>query len=250
MSIKEEIVQAGGLLKEAFAGDFAHEEKARFELVSEWDILIEEKLIRWIRKTYPDDSIYAEESGEYPGTSISRWIIDPIDGTTNFVMGKPFFSVSVARESNGIVTEAYVYNPVSDELFWTTETDESAFLNGQVIRCSKTDTIEAALVAFGFSARVNSIKKYTDNWGKVWDSCRKGVGWVSPALSICNVARGRVDLFVDYGASSEGQSAASAILQKAGGVCLNIDFTEYSFLTEGIVCTNAALLPVVQKEMA
>ena len=247
MSIKEEIIRTGELLKDAFSGEFAHQEKARFDLVSEWDVLIEERLINWIRRNHPSDSIYAEESGDYRGSSDSRWIIDPIDGTTNFVMGKPYFALSVARENGGAITEAYVFNPISNELFWTTEKESVAYLNNRAIRCSNTNTIKASLVAFGFSARMDSIEKYHADWKMVWENCRKGVGWISPALSICNVARGRIDIFVDYGASSEGQSAASAILQKAGGVCMNPDSGEYTHTTKGIVCTNAVLLPVVQE---
>ena len=247
MSIKEEIVQTGELLKSAFGGEFVHEEKARFDLVSEWDVLIEERLISWIRRNHPSDSIYAEESGEYTGTSGSRWIIDPIDGTTNFVMGKPYFSISVAKESGGFISEAYVFNPISDELFWTTDKETDAYLNRRAIRCSATDTVESALVAFGFSARMGPIEKYFNDWRKVWENCRKAVGWISPALSICNVARGRIDILVDYGASSEGQSAASAILKKAGGVCLNPGSGHYSYRTKGIVCSNNALLPIIRE---
>ena len=129
MCIKEEIVKTGELLKGAFVDQFAHRAKARFELVSEWDVLVEERLIGWIRRNHPSDSIYAEESGEHAGTSPTRWIIDPIDGTTNFVMGKPYFSISVAKETDGAVTEAYVFNPVSGELFWTTEGEPGAYLN-------------------------------------------------------------------------------------------------------------------------
>ena len=94
-------------------------------------------VVKAIRSEYPEDGIVGEELGRTGGASGSVWIVDPIDGTTNFAMGKPYFAVSIARERDGEVVEGYVHNPVSDELFHSSTEEGRSFLNGSPIAVSQ-----------------------------------------------------------------------------------------------------------------
>ncbi|MHC4553500.1 MAG: inositol monophosphatase family protein [Planctomycetota bacterium] len=227
--------EAGDILKKKYLqGQSAHE-KQRWELVTEADIQVEQLIKARLGEAFNGDGFLGEECGQQIGDSGRVWIIDPIDGTTNFVMGKPYFAISLALELAGEIMEGYVYNPVSNELYYSTKRLGVSFLNGEVISVSQTANVADSLVAFGFSAKMTAIQRYYQDWQVLFDSCRKGVGWIAPALTLCNVARGRIDVFVDFGASIHGHAAASLILKNAGGAVFNYDMTEYSYQSTGII---------------
>jgi fructose-1,6-bisphosphatase/inositol monophosphatase family enzyme len=246
--IQKILFQAGTVLKERYFLTQNVYEKQRWELVTETDLEIERMLIDRLGQVFKGDGFMGEECGTQSGDTGRVWIIDPIDGTTNFVMGKPYFSISLALEEDGQIVEGYVYNPVSDELYCSTSTSGKTFLNGDEITVSQTADIENALIAFGFSAKMSAIQRYYQDWPTLFESCRKGVGWIAPALTLCNVARGRVDAFFDFGASTYGQAAGSIILKNAGGKLLNYDATEYSHHTVGVIGTNTGLSNIFSKE--
>ncbi len=239
--------EAGELLVERFRGNMEHSEKERFDLVTATDAEIEHLLVAHLKALHPDDAFLGEESGELSGMSGDRWLIDPIDGTTDFIMGKPYFAISIARESGGRIVEGHVYNPVSNEMYSAIAGEGKACLNGEAIHVSRTSSIGESLVVFGFSARMSSIRKYHDEWTAVFEGCRKAVGWTTPALTLCNVARGRIDAFIDFGASSVGQAAASFILEQAGGALLNYDLTAYDHRISGVIGATPTLLPELLK---
>lgn len=243
--IQEILFEAGSVLKEKYFLTQNVYEKQRWELVTETDLKIERMLVDRLGKIFKDDGFMGEECGTQVGATGRVWIIDPIDGTTNFVMGKPYFSISLALEKDREIVEGYVYNPISDELYHSTSTSGKSFLNGNEITVSKTADIENALVAFGFSAKMSAIQKYYQGWQTLFESCRKGVGWIAPALTLCNVARGRVDAFIDFGASTYGQAAGSIILKNAGGMLFNYDMTEYSHQSTGAIGTNSKLSTIL-----
>lgn len=198
-------------------------------------------IIRELKGVYPDDSIYSEETGIIEGNSLNRWIIDPIDGTTDFVFGVPYFAISVALERSGEISQGYVYNPISEELYYSSAEQEKSFLNGEVINVTETDDIHDALAAFGFSVNYGNITKYYQQWGYVFENCKKGMPLITPALTICNVARGRIDIFIDFGCNMEGQAAAALILMNAGGRVLNYDFSDWDHRQKGIIATNGKI---------
>ena len=246
-TIKAVLADAGEILRRSFREGPKHAQKERFELVTQIDVEIEELLTDAIRSEHPDDGVVGEELGQMEGISGSVWIVDPIDGTTNFIMGKPYFAVSIARECSGEVVEGYVYNPISEELFHSSREEGRSFLNGDPIAVSQTSDLSASLIAFGFSANMAAVQRYYDEWRMVFENCRKGVGWVAPALTLCNVARGRIDAFIDFGASMMGQVAASLILRNAGGVVLNYDLSEYDHRSKGIVGCTPSILDELQR---
>jgi fructose-1,6-bisphosphatase/inositol monophosphatase family enzyme len=236
--IQKIVFKAGAVLKERYFQTQSAREKQRWELVTETDIEIERMLVARLGQAFKGDGFMGEECATRSGDTGRVWIIDPIDGTTNFVMGKPYFSISLALEDNGRIVEGYVYNPVSDELYYSTDKLGKSFLNGNEIAVSETADIESSLIAFGFSAKMSAIQQYYQDWQMLFESCRKGVGWTAPALTLCNIARGRADAFIDFGASTYGQAAGSIILKNAGGALLNYDMTAYSHRSTGVIGTN------------
>jgi fructose-1,6-bisphosphatase/inositol monophosphatase family enzyme len=248
--VQKILSEAGDILKRRYFQSPDASEKKRWELVTETDVEIERLLVDWLAQVFKGDGFMGEECGVQYGSTGRTWIIDPIDGTTNFVMGKPYFSISLALEQAEEIIEGYVYNPVSNELYYSTKLLGRSFLNGQEISVSQTSEIEKALVAFGFSAKMPSIQKYYQDWQVLFESCRKGVGWVAPSPTLCNVARGRLDVFVDFGASMHGQAAASLILKNAGGMLFNYDMTEYTYQSTGIFACNSKLINVLKKTRA
>jgi myo-inositol-1(or 4)-monophosphatase len=245
--VREQLIQAGRKLKGAFGGNMVSVEKARFDLVTEMDVQIERMLIADLRAHYPRDSFVGEETGQTPGSSDARWLIDPIDGTTNFVMGEPYFAISLARIYGEEVVEAYVYNPISEELYWSTAEGGVSYLNAECIRVSATEHLRDALIAFGFSARIEAIQRYYEEWTTIWQGCRKGVGWVVPSLSLCNVARGRIDAFIDFGASPVGKAAGALILANAGGTVSSYDLTTHDMESCGVVGCTPCLFAVLKE---
>ncbi len=252
ISMKEQIEnivrEAGKILADRFRQGDRASEKERFHLVTNADRDIEQLLINRLRSLFPGDGFVGEEGGEIPGNSGARWVIDPLDGTTDFVMGKPYFSVSLAREEGGQIVGGYVYNPISDEFYHSTQDNEGSYLNGNRISVSRTSDLREALVVFGFSARMERIRRYYQEWQGIFEGCRKGVGWTTPALTLCNVARGRIDVFIDFGASPVGHAAASFILKNAGGMVRSYDLSEYNHGREGVIGFTPGLLAELQKK--
>ena len=241
------ILAAGRVAVRLFKSAVSHTEKERYELVSDADRRINRLLIEALRREFPAFGVYSEESEEIEGDGKHRWIIDPLDGTAYFLCGVPYFSVCLSLEVGGEIIEAFVFNPVSDELYYGSADPTTATLNGKPIRCSSVDLIGEAKVGVGFSANKPKIDKYFADWGDTLSSCQKGIPLIAPALSICSVARGRLDMFIDNGSSMEGHAGAALILLAAGGFVRNYDLTEWDHRTTGIVAANHALGNVLEK---
>lgn len=247
-AVQELMRTAGAILRERYFDPPRRDLGARRELITETDREIGRMLVAGLQSLYPADGFRGEDTGRARGKSGGTWIIDPIDGTSNYLMGKPYFALSLAREVGEHITEAYVYNPVSEELYHAEKGKKGAFLNGQPIKPSPTTEIRDALVAFGFSANMMAIQRYYDEWKPVFDQCAKGVGWITPAVTLCNVARGRLDAYFDFGASPAGQASGAYILQKAGGIAMDYgDFEHFDHRTKGIVACNPGLLEALKK---
>lgn len=244
--IEKVIIEAGGILKEEYGHSLKFSRKGKSGLLSEVDVEIERIIVGQLCVLFPGDGIYSEEAGETKGNTGRRWILDPMDGTTNFIFGIPHFCISLCLERDGKIVEAHVYNPIPGEYYMTKAGERKSFLNGNEIHVSETDRVENALVVFGFSADHENISAYHRDWGKLFDGCGKGLGMLSPALNICNVARGRIDCFLDLGSSMEGHAGAALILKRAGGSVSNYDSTSWDFEKSGVIASNAHLMPVLR----
>ena len=193
--------------------------KSRNEFVTQVDRLAEQDIVQTIRHSYPDHGILAEESGRRDGRdSDFLWIIDPLDGTTNFIHGFPVFSISIALQHRGRLEHGVVYDPLRQELF-TASRGEGAQLDGRRIRVSRTDRLEQALIGTGFPFR--SQAQWVDQYLGMLRAVMDGAAGVrrpgSAALDLASVAAGRYDGFWEIGLQPWDLAAGVLLIREAGG---------------------------------
>lgn len=223
--------------------------KAPNDFVTDVDRLAEQEIIRVIHKAYPDHAILAEESGTQRQGAEYQWIIDPLDGTTNFLHGFPQFAVSIALQYKGRTEQAVVYDPVSQELY-TASRGSGAQLNGRRIRVSPRRSLEGALLGTGFPFRQKHLlpaylNTFTALLEEVADIRRAG----SAALDLAYVAAGRLDGFWEFGLSSWDMAAGALLIQEAGGVVTDFAGGENYLETGNIVAGNIKLHPVILRKL-
>ena len=201
--------------------------KGQNDFVTEIDMAAERDIIETIHKHYPDHAILGEETGS-KGDNEFVWIIDPLDGTTNFLHGFPQFAVSIGVQRRGRMEHGVVYDPLRQELF-TTSRGEGAQLDGKRIRVSSHSTLDGSLIGTGFPYRSNL------HWLDAYMAMLKGVtqqtaGIRRPgaaALDLAYVAAGRLDGFWELGLSPWDTAAGSLLITEAGGMVGTITGDEY-----------------------
>lgn len=215
----EAALEAGKLLKMHSGKPKSIERKEGQEtnLVTEIDRQSEEIVIGTIKKHFPHHDFLAEESGGREQQSEYRWVIDPLDGTTNFTHGLPIFCVSIGLERKGVLELGVVYNPNLDELF-TAERGKGAFLNKRRIRVSKTSNLIESMLVTGFPYTVQSnpdhaVEHFNNFLMKAQAVRRLG----SAALDLCYVAAGRFEGFWEVSLNPWDMAAGVLIVQEAGG---------------------------------
>ena len=224
------------------------EEKGHNEYVSEADRAAERAVIDVILKHYPDHAILAEESGAQGNEDADTvWIIDPLDGTTNYLHRFPVFAVSIGVQVNGRMEHAVVYDPLRQELFPATR-GNGAQLDEHKIRVSGQKELERALVGTGFPYRQaeSELEPYLRMLGKV---VRNTSGVRRPgaaALDLCYVAAGRLDAFWETGLAPWDMAAGSTIIREAGGIVSALDGGEDYLDTGHILCGT----PKIYKDLA
>ncbi len=190
------------------------------DLVTSADKASEEEIISIIRKAYPDHGILGEESGSMPGTNINEveWIIDPIDGTLNFVHGYPYFCVSIGIKIRGVVQHGLVFNPMSNELF-TASKGHGAQLDGRRIRVSSCTSLDQAIVSpiFAFRRSGDGIAKCLEKLQLIMEKVAGIRRCGAAALDLANVAAGRLDGFWEVGLGPWDVAAGALLVQEAGG---------------------------------
>ncbi|MFH1784663.1 MAG: inositol monophosphatase family protein [bacterium] len=211
-------------------------------IVTDVDRKSEALIIRTIRKVFPEHEFLAEESGKNKARSEYRWIIDPIDGTTNFVHSFPFFCVSIALEKAGKLEVGVVYNPVHDELFYA-QRGKGAYLNRKRIRTSSISDISRSLLATGFAYDADKCTK-NDNINNFKEFLRvsqavRRAG--SAALDLCYVACGRFDGFWEWDLSPWDTAAGVVIVKEAGGRVTKFDGSAYTPYDKTLLATNSAI---------
>ncbi len=201
--------------------------KGRNDFVTEVDHAAEREIIGIIRRHYPQHAFLAEESGR-TGEHDTLWIIDPLDGTTNFLHGFPVFAVSIAAQVRGRLEHAVVYDPMRGELF-TASRGAGAHLDNHRMRVSKARALEGALIATGFPYRANT--RYLDDYlGMLKAVTQQAAGVRRPgsaALDLAYVAAGRVDGFWEIGLAAWDTAAGTLLIQEAGGRIGTLTGAEY-----------------------
>ena len=199
-------------------------EKGHNDFVTEIDKAAEQAIIEVLKTAYPDHAILAEESGPSPNLHDENdnvWIIDPIDGTTNFIHGFPQYCVSVALQQRGQITQAVVYDPTRNDLFTATK-GAGAYLNEKRIRVSRRDRMAEALIGTGFPFRgAEGMDEYMKMFRVMTERCAGLRRPGAAALDLAYVAAGRLDGFFEKGLHPWDMAAGSLLITEAGGIVGN-----------------------------
>jgi myo-inositol-1(or 4)-monophosphatase len=208
-------------------GALAVSEKGRNDFVSEVDHAAEQALVAAIRKAYPGHGFLAEESGSTPGDEYT-WVVDPLDGTTNFLHGFPQFAVSVACRHRGRAEVAVVLDPTRGELF-TAERGAGTQLDGRRVRVSQRSGLDGALIGTGFPYRENKrwLKPYLAMLERAMDATAGVRRPGAASLDLAYVAAGRLDGFWEVGLSPWDTAAGNLLITEAGGRVGNLAGGEY-----------------------
>ncbi len=193
------------------------------DFVSEVDRAAEAAIIETLLQAYPDHGILAEESGSSHGNPHSdfRWIIDPLDGTTNFLHGLPVYAVSIGLAHRDVVQQAVVYDPARNDLFFASR-GRGAFLNDRRLRVSKRTQLSDALIGTGFPfRRGDDFERYLQMMQSVMQRCAGVRRPGAAALDLCYVAAGWYDGFFESGLSPWDVAAGSLLITEAGGLIGN-----------------------------
>jgi myo-inositol-1(or 4)-monophosphatase len=214
--------------------DLHIESKSKNDFVSEVDRQAENVIIEILRKAYPNHAILAEESGAQHGDDY-QWVIDPLDGTTNFLHGNPQFAISIALKYKDRLEQAVIYDPLRDELYKASR-GQGAFLNDRRMRVSTLISLEKALLGTGFPFRTQKhIDTYLDTFkalfSQVADVRRAG----SATLDLAYIAAGRLDGFWEIGLYEWDMAAGVLLVQEAGGLISDFGGGNNYFKTGNIV---------------
>ena len=232
--------EAGGLLIQKL-GVARISNKGDIDLVTEADLASENLIIERIRSDHPQHGILAEESGEAVLVGGKRsewkWIVDPLDGTTNYAHGYPCFCVSIALEHEGVLEIGVVYDPVRDEMF-AAERGRGATLNGRKIRVSEVEELKDAMVCTGFPYNVRERPDFTRDYANFTMAAQAVRRDGSAALDLAYVACGRFDGFWEDGLSPWDIAAGMVLIEEARGRVTNFDLEPLNIYTPKVLASN------------
>ncbi len=230
---------AGDLIRRSSENisQLAISQKDRNDFTSEVDWKVEQEIIKTIQGNFPDHAILAEESGEQVGNQY-LWIIDPLDGTTNFLHGFPHYAVSIALKNKNKLEVGVIYDPIRDELF-TAERGGGATLNGRKIRVSKPAGLKGTLIGTGFPFKYQHHLDTYLKMFKVLTADSAGIRRAgSAALDLAYVAAGRMDGFWEIGLKPWDMAAGILLIQEAGGAVTDFSFKD-RFMESGNVIAGS-----------
>lgn len=220
--------------------------KQHNEFVTKVDLEAEAAIIETIRERYPDHAFLAEESGQQ-GDGEYLWVIDPLDGTTNFIHGFPVFAVSIALRINGRLTVAVIYDPNRQEIF-TAIRGQGAQVDGHRIRVSNRRDLQDTLIGTGFPYRSNeNIQTYTKMLASVLENTAGIRRPGAAALDLAYVAAGRLDGFWEFGLQEWDIAAGSLIVREAGGLISELQGDGDYFRSGNIVVGNPKIHDALRK---
>ena len=215
--------------------------KGQNDFVSEIDQQAEQAIIKIIRKAYPSHGFLAEESGNSAGDDYV-WIIDPLDGTTNFLHGFPQFAVSIALKYKNRLEQAVIYDPIRQELF-TASRGVNAQLNGRRIRVTKAKSLANTLIGTGFPYNnMEHLSEYMDILKSIIPETAGVRRAGAASLDLAYVAAGRLDGFWEYGLKPWDLAAGTLLIQEAGGIVSDFDGGTDFFESGNVVAGNAKVL--------
>jgi myo-inositol-1(or 4)-monophosphatase len=237
----EAALKAGGILRANIQGTRKITLKGDINLVTEMDMRSERAVVETLLASFPGHGIIAEEETRILGNSGFTWIIDPLDGTTNYAHGYPCFSVSIALEHGNEIVLGVVYDPMRDELFMA-QKGKGAFLNGKPIKVSAIDTLIKSLLATGFPYdRKLSEKNNLDHFRELLMASQEVRRDGSAALDLCSVAAGRFDGFWELKLKPWDVAAGSLIVLEAGGKVTDFSGAKSGIHDDEILASNGRI---------
>jgi myo-inositol-1(or 4)-monophosphatase len=229
--------RAGSIINRAAleGGNLQVRSKRANDFVTQVDQAAEQAILDIVRKAYPDHGFLAEESGASGADAETVWIIDPLDGTTNFIHAFPQYCVSIAVRSRGALAHAVVYDPTRNELF-TASKGHGAYLNDRRIRVSKATRLNEALVGTGFPFKeLTRLELYTRQLQALMRTCAGVRRAGAAALDLAYVACGRLDAFWELGLAPWDMAAGALLIVEAGGLVGDLA-GEQGYLDSGDIC--------------
>ncbi len=237
----EAVIRAGEAQMARFGGDLRIDKKGAIDLVTEMDLQIEREFRAMIAERFPSHTVLGEEfesSGDREAPSNFCWVLDPIDGTTNYAHGLPIFCASLALEIDGIAAVGAVYDPNRRELF-TAERGHGAWLNGTPLRVSTASALLDSLLVTGFHYNIHrDARELVELFGEFISRARAVRRLGSAALDLCYVAAGRFDAFWEHKLQPWDVAAGALIVEEAGGRVTTIDGGPFGSRAGSVLATN------------
>jgi myo-inositol-1(or 4)-monophosphatase len=212
--------------------------KGDIDLVTEADLEAEQSILKIIHRNFPKDSVLSEETGLHGEISDRTWLVDPLDGTTNFAHGFPFFAVSIALEMEKEIVLGIVYNPYMGEYFQAAK-GMGAYLNSKPMKASKAQTLKESLLATGFPYDIHEKPEIVMDLFKKMLVRAQGIRRPgSAAIDMCYVAAGRFDGFWESDLKPWDTAAGTVIVKEAGGKLSTYEGSPYDPYQKSIVAAN------------
>ena len=233
--------ESGRIQKKHFQKALSISYKGEINLVTNVDVECQSRIIELLAKHFPDDEVISEEKANTYETGKNRWIIDPLDGTTNYAHGYPFFCTSIGYEVDGEIVVGVVYNPIADELFWA-EKHQGSFFNGEKIRVSTAREMKQALLVTGFPYDVaTNPRNNLNHWAAFIVRAQALRRDGSAGLNLSYVAGGRFDGFWELKLSPWDMAAGVLIVAEAGGTVTSLRGETFDLYQGGIVASNGLI---------
>lgn len=238
--VAERAARRGGQILLEMAGNFSVSEKGRGDLVTSADLASQDAIRQTLLQEFPTHTFLGEESQETPDPAEFRWIVDPLDGTSNYVHGLEFYAVSIGLEVRGVLVAGVIYQPAADKCFTATQ-GGGAYLGGQPIRVSQVPDLRNSLLVTGFPpgmrGRSDLLRLFEEFCAESHSVRRLG----SAALDLAYVACGRFDGFYAPNLHCWDAAAGVVLVREAGGQVTNLDGTPYNLYTPDILATNGLI---------
>jgi myo-inositol-1(or 4)-monophosphatase len=234
-------LDAGAILRNRFGQPHDISFKGPLDLVTEADKAAEQLIASRLRAAFPDHDLLGEEGSRSENTSARyRWVIDPLDGTTNFAHGLPTFAVSIGLEDAGQPVAGVIYDPMRNELFRAFK-GGGATLNGEPIRASRIDHLNSAVLVTGFAHTLEQRRLQGAAWCGLLERVRALRQTGSAALNLCYVAAGRLEGYWERGIQPWDVSAGALLVAEAGGRVTDRTGGEFNAHDRVVVATNGSL---------
>ena len=234
-------LESGKIQRKYFQKEIGIHYKGEINLVTNVDLACQERIIDMIKERFPGDEIISEEKHNRLTDKRDRWIIDPLDGTTNYAHGYPFFCTSIGYEVDGVIAVGVIYNPIFDELFFA-KRGMGAYLNGQRIRVSNIKDIKKALLCTGFPYDLSTNKRNNiDHFVRFLFNAQAVRRDGSAALNLSYLACGRFDGYWELSLNPWDMSAGALMVVEAGGRITDFDGKVFSIYQDEVVASNGLL---------